>query len=55
MKQSQKIKVENTEVAITSIDERDYISLTDIAKYKTSDPAGDLNPSNSRGLDGKQG
>jgi hypothetical protein len=32
-----KIKVENTEITIVSIKESDYISLTDIAKYKTDD------------------
>jgi hypothetical protein len=40
MKQSQKITVENTEITVANIDESDYISLTDIAKYKTNDPAG---------------
>jgi hypothetical protein len=32
-----KIKVENTEITIVSVNETDYISLTDIAKYKTDD------------------
>jgi hypothetical protein len=32
-----KIKVNNTEISIVSIQESDYISLTDIAKYKTDD------------------
>jgi hypothetical protein len=32
-----KIKVENTEITIVSVKETDYISLTDIAKYKTDD------------------
>ena len=32
-----KIKVENTEITIVSVKEADYISLTDIAKYKTDD------------------
>ncbi|KUK57912.1 MAG: Uncharacterized protein XD81_1334 [Bacteroidetes bacterium 38_7] len=32
-----KIKVENTEITIVSVKESDYISLTDIAKYKTDD------------------
>jgi hypothetical protein len=33
-----KITVENTEIAIISNDDNDYISLTDIARYKTDDP-----------------
>ncbi len=33
-----KIKVKDTEVTILSIDQKDYISLTDIAKYKTNEP-----------------
>ena len=32
-----KIKVVNTEITIVSVKETDYISLTDIAKYKTDD------------------
>ncbi|MGB4413510.1 MAG: KilA-N domain-containing protein [Paludibacter sp.] len=32
-----KIKVENTEITIVSVKESDYISLTDIAKYKIDD------------------
>ena len=32
-----KIKVENTEITIVSVKEADYISITDIAKYKTDD------------------
>ena len=32
-----KIKVQNTEVTIIQYNEMDYISLTDIAKYKTDD------------------
>lgn len=32
-----KINVKNTEVSIVSINEVDYISLTDIAKFKTDD------------------
>jgi len=32
-----KIKVENIEITIVSVKEADYISLTDIAKYKTDD------------------
>ena len=52
-----KITVKNTSVSVIKVDDFDYISITDIAKYKTSEP--DivianiiliLNPSNSRGL-----
>jgi hypothetical protein len=32
-----KIKVQNTDVTIIKVDEIDYISLTDIAKHKTTD------------------
>jgi len=32
-----KIKVENTEIVIVTVNENDYISLTDIAKYKTDE------------------
>jgi len=32
-----KINVKNTEVAIVKINDVDYISLTDIAKFKTDD------------------
>lgn len=32
-----KIKVNETEVTIVLVNEADYISLTDIAKYKTDD------------------
>lgn len=32
-----RIKVINTEINIVSIKDSDYISLTDIAKYKTDD------------------
>ena len=32
-----RIKVNNTEINIVSIKDSDYISLTDIAKYKTDD------------------
>lgn len=32
-----KILVQNTDVTIVSINDTDYISLTDIAKYKTDD------------------
>jgi len=34
-----KIKVKNTEVTILTVDNTDYISLTDIAKFKTDDPS----------------
>ena len=33
-----KITVQNTNVTIISVNENDYISLTDIAKYKSDDP-----------------
>jgi len=33
-----KIKVQNTEVTIIQHNEMDYISLTNIAKFKTDDP-----------------
>lgn len=33
-----KITVQNTNVTIISLNENDYISLTDIAKYKSDDP-----------------
>ena len=33
-----KIKVEERQVTIISHNENDYISLTDIAKYKSDDP-----------------
>ena len=32
-----KIKVKNTDVTVVTIDNTDYISLTDIAKFKTND------------------
>jgi hypothetical protein len=32
-----KINVNNTEITIVSVKDSDYISLTDIAKYKTDD------------------
>ncbi len=32
-----KIKVDNIEITIVSVSDKDYISLTDIAKYKTDD------------------
>ena len=32
-----KIKVQNTDVTIVSINNNDYISITDIAKHKTDD------------------
>lgn len=34
-----KITVRNTSVTVTSFNDKDYISLTDIAKYKSDDPA----------------
>ena len=34
----EKITVQNTSVMIISINKNDYISLTDIAKYKSDDP-----------------
>lgn len=34
-----KILVQNTEVTILLIDDSDYISLTDIAKYNSNEPA----------------
>jgi hypothetical protein len=36
---SRKINVKDTEVAIVTVNDLDYISLTDIAKYKTDDPS----------------
>ena len=33
-----KITVQNTNVTVISVNENDYISLTDIAKYKSDDP-----------------
>ncbi len=33
-----KIKVKETDISILKIEQEDYISLTDIAKFKTSDP-----------------
>ncbi len=33
-----KMTVQDTSIAILSIDNKDYISLTDIARYKTDDP-----------------
>lgn len=32
-----KINVKNKEITIVTIDDNDYVSLTDIAKYKTID------------------
>ena len=34
-----KINVKETEIAIIKSSENDYISITDIAKYKTDDPS----------------
>ena len=36
-KKNKKIEVKGKEITIVSINEKDYISLTDIAKYKTND------------------
>ena len=33
-----KINVQNTEIKVVSYNEADYISLTDIAKFKSDDP-----------------
>lgn len=33
-----KITVKNTSVSVIKVDDFDYISITDIAKYKTSEP-----------------
>lgn len=33
-----KISVKESEITILSINENDYISLTDIARYKSDDP-----------------
>jgi hypothetical protein len=38
MPQAQKIKVENTEIAVVNIDERDYISLTDMVRNLKNGP-----------------
>jgi hypothetical protein len=34
-----KIKVQQTEITVIQVKDEDYISLTDIAKYKSDDPA----------------
>jgi hypothetical protein len=34
-----KIKVQQTEITVIQVKNEDYISLTDIAKYKSDDPA----------------
>jgi hypothetical protein len=34
-----KIKVQQTEITVIQVKDKDYISLTDIAKYKSDDPA----------------
>ncbi|MBR6236008.1 MAG: KilA-N domain-containing protein [Spirochaetales bacterium] len=34
----QKINVKETSISIIKYDETDYISLTDIARFKTSEP-----------------
>ena len=36
-KKKQKIEVQGNEIAVITPNEQDYISLTDIAKYKTND------------------
>ena len=35
----EKITVQNTNVTVISVNENDYISLTDIAKHKSEEPA----------------
>ena len=35
---AKEIIVDNTNITIMSFDDNDYISLTDIAKYKSDDP-----------------
>ena len=37
MKKNKKINVQGSEIAVSRSEEQDYISLTDIAKYKTDD------------------
>jgi len=37
MKGNKKINVQGSEIAVFRSEEQDYISLTDIAKYKTDD------------------
>lgn len=34
-----KLSVQDTDITIISFNENDYISITDIAKYKSDDPA----------------
>ena len=34
-----KIKVQGSDISVLTLEERDYISLTDIARYKSDDPA----------------
>ena len=36
-KKNRKIKVKGSKITVVSVNEQDYISLTDIAKYKTND------------------
>jgi len=36
-KKNRKIEVKGSEIPVVSVNEQDYISLTDIAKYKTND------------------
>jgi len=41
-KKHTKIKVQNTEIAIYTLESKDYISLTDIARYRNSDSPADV-------------
>ena len=41
-KKTQKLTIHNSEVSIVQNNEQDYISLTDIARYKKSDRTDDL-------------
>ena len=34
----QKVNVKNTQISVIKFDEADYISITDIAKYKSDEP-----------------
>jgi hypothetical protein len=40
MAKKETINVQGTEITIISQQEKDYICITDIAKYKSDDPAG---------------
>ncbi len=42
IKKQTKITVQGTEIAIYTIEQRDYISLTDIARYRNSDAPADV-------------